>query len=445
MVRPDRTSRPVPLRALILSLAALSVPVALALLAPEMAEDEAGMLVWLTALVPAFLFTYYRGWKGASLALAAGMAVLSSTQVFLVVSGLSSPNWTLLFVVVLVYMGLSFGIGLLAELLHRERRAAEEMALEDPLTGLPNRRHARIFLEAAFAGAERGAELSTVVFDVDHFKDFNDTYGHAAGDEVLKLLGEVLARETRDMDLSARWGGEEFLSILSSADEDGAVAFAERVRASLSDAPHRWGRVTLSAGVASHAPGMESPEVLIGAADRALYRAKARGRDRVATARTRDEGQKEPAGRTGGDEGTDASDPRRRSDETIMVVEDDDDTRTAIRRTLEFHGYTVEEAPSGEAALERVRRRGRPVDLVVTDIIMPGMSGFTLVDRLRELFPVVRVLYMSGYSMDDVSWDGAPGSTIDFVKKPMSVEELGTRVRALLDAPAKRTAGSGVS
>lgn len=441
MVPHDHTYRQVPLRALVLSLAALSVPVAWALLFPDFARDEVGMLVWLTALVPAFLFTYYRGWKGASLALAAGMAVLSSTHAVLVAADLSTPDWNLLLVVVLVYIALSFGIGVLAELLHRERRAAEEMALSDPLTGLANRRHAHIFLEANFAAAERGSSLSVVIFDVDHFKDFNDTYGHAAGDQVLKDLAGILQEQTRAMNLTARWGGEEFLSILSSSDAEGASVFAERIRSTLAEGSSRWGTVTVSAGIAEHAPGMESPELLLAAADRALYRAKEEGRNRVRVAE-RNGSKKAPstppptadAGPSGDEEATPAP-PRSREDETILVVEDDDDTRRALCRTLEFHGYTVLDAPSGEAALEVVHRRRQPPDLVLTDIIMPGMSGFTLVDRLQGVEPGVRVLYMSGYSHDDVSWEGVPGSKADFLKKPMSVEELGTRVRELLDTP----------
>lgn len=445
MTPADRTSRPVPLRALVLSLGALSVPVAWALIFPDIAGDEVGMLVWLTALVPAFLFTYYRGWQGASLALAAGMAVLSSTQVFLVMGGLSTPDWNLLLVVVLVYIAVSFGIGLLAELLHRERRAAQEMALSDPLTGLANRRHARIFLEANFAAAERGASLAVVIFDIDHFKEFNDTYGHAAGDEVLKTVADLLGGGTRDMDLSARWGGEEFLTVLSSGDAEGATIFAERFRTTLEEQPTQWGRVTISAGIATHVPGMESPELLVAAADRALYRAKEDGRNRVRLA-----GESEPSGEAStlaaageaDDPGSSDAEPpaRSREEETILVVEDDDDTRRAVCRSLAFHGYTVVDAPSGEAALEQVRRRRKPVSLVLTDIIMPGMSGFTLVDRLQAAHPGVRVLYMSGYSHDHVSWEGVPGFRKDFVKKPMSVEELGTRVRELLDAGTERGA-----
>ncbi len=437
MFAAQSTSRPVPFRALLISLASLAVPVVWALVAPEWAGEEAGMLLWLTALVPAFLFTYYRGWQGASLALAAGMAVLSSTQVFLLVAGLSTPDWSLVLVVVLIYMAVSFGIGALAEILHRERRAAEEMALSDPLTGLPNRRHAGIFLEAAFASAERGSALSAVLFDVDHFKEFNDQHGHAAGDQVLKTLGEVLTEQTRDMDLTARWGGEEFLSVLQSAGEEGAVIFAERVRKALAEAPNRWGPVTVSAGIAAHADGMESPELLVAAADRALYRAKEEGRDRICRARpepTRVTGRDEvEPDTTAGEEKEKRLPASRRGTETVLLVEDDGDARRAVARTLQFHGYDVVQAASGEEALETLDGRRGGVDLVVTDIIMPGMSGFTLVARLMKRDPGLPVLYMSGYAHDDVSWEGVPGSRNEFLKKPMSVEELGTRVRMLLD------------
>src|SRR5690606_17472144 len=163
----------------------LTVPVLSVLVFPDWTDDQAGVLVWLTALVPAFLLTYYRGWQGASLALAVGMAVLSITQVVVLSTGLQTPNWTLLMGVVVVFLVVGFGIGWLAELLHRERRAAELMALTDSLTGLPNRRHAQVVLDRVAAAAERGHPLTVVLFDLDHFKKFNDEHGHQAGDEVL--------------------------------------------------------------------------------------------------------------------------------------------------------------------------------------------------------------------------------------------------------------------
>ncbi len=275
--------RHIPLRALWLSFAALSIPVSAAMFFPAWASEDTGLLMWLTALVPAFLLTYYRGWQGASLALAMGMAALVLTQVALVLGGIKVHNWALLTGVVFVYLATSLGIGWVTELLHVERRRAERLALMDPLTGMPNRRHSVVFIEAAFAAAKRGIPFAVVLFDVDRFKAFNDTRGHLAGDEALKTIAEVLVGSTRKMNLTARWGGEEFLSMLSDTPVEGAKIFAERVLSEIHQA-FPDGSLTLSAGVARFTEKMDTPTRLLAAADQAMYEAKAAGGDCVRVA-----------------------------------------------------------------------------------------------------------------------------------------------------------------
>lgn len=297
---PVVTHRTMPLRALVISIGALSIPMLGGLLFPDWTGEEAGVLLWLTALVPAFLLTYYRGWRGASLGLALGMAVLSVTQVILVVTNAGTPNWSLLFGIVLAYIGICFGIGWVAELLHNERRKAQNMALTDALTELPNRRHATIFLDAAFAAAGRGTPLAVVLFDLDRFKDYNDVHGHQAGDEALRVFGAILAQISRRMNLVARYGGEEFIAVLSASEEEGAVIFADRVCGRLRKAELRGGPLTTSVGIASYEKGMGTPDLLVAAADRALYAAKAAGRDSICGIREGKISDITPAVRSGG-------------------------------------------------------------------------------------------------------------------------------------------------
>ena len=284
--------RHIPVRALWLSFASLAVPVSAALFFPEWAGAEAGLLIWLTALVPAFLLTYYRGWPGASLALAMGMAALALTQVALLLAGIQVGNWALLSGIVVVYLATSLGIGWVTELLHIERRRAERLALMDSLTGMPNRRHSVVFVEAAFAAAKRGIPFTVVLFDVDKFKAYNDTRGHLAGDEALKKVAEVLVGSTRKMNLTARWGGEEFLSMLSDTPLEGGRIFAERVLSEIHQV-FPDGSVTLSAGVARYTDMMDTPTRLLAAADEAMYSAKAAGGDCVRIAMEAPKGKKE--------------------------------------------------------------------------------------------------------------------------------------------------------
>jgi len=275
--------RPIPLKALLFCFAALFIPILTALLFPSFSGGDTGLLIWLTALIPAFLLTYYRGWSGASLALAMGMVALVLTQVALLLAGIRVENWALLAGIIFVFVSTSLGIGWVTELLHIERRKAEKLALSDQLTGIPNRRHAVVFVDAAFAAAQRGIPLTVVLFDADRFKEYNDTHGHLEGDEALKRIAQVLKASTRRMNLTARWGGEEFLSMLSDTPVQGGLIFAERV---LSEIHQTFpdGSVTLSAGLARYTPGMDTPARLLAAADQAMYAAKAAGGDCVRVA-----------------------------------------------------------------------------------------------------------------------------------------------------------------
>jgi diguanylate cyclase (GGDEF)-like protein len=160
----------------------------------------------------------------------------------------------------------------------------ERQALVDGLTGLANRRAAADALHAEAARAQRlQTPLSVVLADLDGFKDVNDEYGHAVGDEVLRAFADVLRQTVRESDIAGRWGGEEFLLLLPGADEEGAVQLAERIRIGLAERPIPGAprlRVTASFGVAEYT-GEKNSEDLVVAADGALYRAKRRGKDRV--------------------------------------------------------------------------------------------------------------------------------------------------------------------
>lgn len=158
----------------------------------------------------------------------------------------------------------------------RLHASLQALSLTDPLTGLPNRRHLELHLAQELAAARRGRKLAVVLFDLDGFKQYNDTLGHLAGDEVLSAVGEVLSGETRAMNLVARYGGDEFLAVLSDTSLEGArqnaIRVAERVARHPSLGPVG---ITLSAGVAAYGEGTSSVSTLIRAADEDMYRSKA--------------------------------------------------------------------------------------------------------------------------------------------------------------------------
>lgn len=419
-------ARPVPPQALLLSLGAMAVPVVSAFNAPSWMEGDVEVLMWLTALLPAFVLTYYKGWRGVSLALAGGMLVLTATQIILLLQGTAEPNWRMLLGVLVVFVAVSLGLGYFSELLDRERARAESRALTDALTGLPNRRHAAVFLEAAFAACVRGQPLSVVLFDLDHFKRFNDTHGHQAGDQVLSAVGGVLRAATRRMDHSARYGGEEFISILVACGSEEAQGFVERVLQGIRSAEAPWGRVTASAGVASYEAGMGTPDLLVAAADRALYRAKESGRDRVAVWKT----VPEASIRESGTPSTTVRAPPWSG--AVVVVDDDPGVARAVGRVVKDLGYPTQVFTDPVEALAFLEQPAREVSLLLTDVMMPTMNGLTLVERAYLVRPGLPVIFMSGYIHGEVTWPGVPRGVTGFIQKPLTRASLEAKLAEML-------------
>jgi two-component system, cell cycle response regulator len=165
---------------------------------------------------------------------------------------------------------------------------ALEMALTDSLTGLYNQRYLRRHLDGLMDGAHP-PELALMIADVDHFKSVNDRYGHAAGDQALRLIAETLRTNTRVFDTLARYGGEEFVIVMPGTGQEEAQAAAERLRAAVEGAVFRptagtRAQLSISIGVACGGIHATRPEPLLRAADTALYAAKQQGRNRVHTA-----------------------------------------------------------------------------------------------------------------------------------------------------------------
>jgi diguanylate cyclase (GGDEF)-like protein len=161
----------------------------------------------------------------------------------------------------------------------------KELTIIDPLTGLHNRRHFESNLEREFLRAKRyNSPLSIAVIDVDFFKKINDTFGHSTGDYVLRETAFLVMNSVRTTDMVFRYGGEEFVVILTETPQDGAVIPLERLRAAIEK--HRFVykgeeiKVTVSIGISSDTTAA-TPEDMFDLADKALYQAKEAGRNRV--------------------------------------------------------------------------------------------------------------------------------------------------------------------
>lgn len=172
-----------------------------------------------------------------------------------------------------------------------EKRRLMKLATKDSMTGLFNIGHFKLLLSAELKSIKlrRNKDLSIIMVDVDFFKKINDTFGHQAGDEVLRAVAETLRETSRSLDVACRYGGEEFILMLPGASAENAEKVAEKIRKALEDRKFTLGEkktphaVTASFGVATH-NGTEAPDDFIKRADKALYHAKETGRNKVCRA-----------------------------------------------------------------------------------------------------------------------------------------------------------------
>lgn len=250
---------------------------------------DSGFHYYLLLFIPAIVVANTRGlaWPlvGALLAYYLGLGLLCKRfgpLAPLPAESVQIVNW--------VHICIVFALSAaLADFYRRTILSAESrlrrQATRDALTGLCNRRH--FATQAALAlerSAVEGAPVAVLLCDVDHFKQVNDTHGHAVGDEVLVAVARVLAAHMGDDDVLARWGGEEFMALMPGCPPDTALATAESIRAAVAAAPLPVGarhvRLTLSLGVAQVQDAADL-DAAMARADAALYRSKDRGRNCV--------------------------------------------------------------------------------------------------------------------------------------------------------------------
>ena len=175
----------------------------------------------------------------------------------------------------------------------RDMELIRREAVTDGLTGLANRKSFDEQIKRLARESKKSGDIfSLIMIDIDHFKAFNDTYGHQVGDQVLRLVSLTLVNEVKGQDMAARYGGEEFALILPDTNENAATALANNLRKAVEkkevinrSTGDNLGQITVSLGVAQFY-GSEGPDELIRRADKALYASKHKGRNQVTTAPT---------------------------------------------------------------------------------------------------------------------------------------------------------------
>lgn len=240
LLADDAERRPSPPpRVLVVSLLCLGAALAATSLWPEASQRLAGF-VWSLALIPVFLLSYYRGWRGAATAalgvVAAMVLAVVVRQIWL---GRGAEPW-IYAVAAAVVAPTALGAGAVTELLHRKRELSVALAYRDPLTGLANRRLLREHLERMQAHADReGSGIGLLTLDLARFRDVNERYGEGTGDRLLRAAADRLRNRVRNEDIVARIGGDEFaVGLTDVATGDELAAAAQRLEATFSDPVH---------------------------------------------------------------------------------------------------------------------------------------------------------------------------------------------------------------
>lgn len=290
-------------------------------------------------------------------------------------------------------------------------------ASTDALTGLLNRRAFSEYLNKQWLNNRRNhatCNLSVLMMDIDHFKPYNDNYGHMRGDEVIKTVAEILDREVnRPLDAVARYGGEEYIAVLPDTDLIGARVIGERVRAAVEAAaiPHIKSStgpvVTVSVGVSSCAEfNKATMEDLIDCADGALYKSKERGRNQVSA-----ENLVEPF--------------------KIMVVDDEQSTRDYIRKIIEPMGEVIL-VNSGTECLELAGVK-RP-DLILLDVVMPDIDGYEVCRQLKQSdnSSFVPVVFVTAAEKSKVLEKAKQFGANGVLQKPIDQQTLEKKIKSFL-------------
>ena len=427
------SSKHPPVRALLISLAALAVPVAGAFWVPETFQDYEALL-WLLAVVPGFLLSYHKGWRGVAASLAGVMAIVSVTYAITQVTGHRMPE--LMLPVIMILIALFLGIGALADRFIRD--AGKDLAVDDGFTdratGLPNRSHADLHLEIEFSAAQRGRPLAVIIFDLDNFKGFNARHGTIAGDEVLRIVGETLKKTTRRMNLTARYGEDEFLCVLGGSDDDGAIAFVYRFQQAIREFASQRPLPSISGGVATHQPSMKSHHDLVAAAQSALRQAKREGRGRI-----RVHGRKinlplplaaSPASEEAPAEAAQSLMPQGRGrGRKALIVAEQAPVRALLARYLTDHGFTVAQVSN---VVDGVQCLTIEYDLLFTDISLDEGIGSELVRAAKLRWPSIQVVGLIQQPDGELLIDTLNAGVDRYLVTPLDLPKVRDHITELL-------------
>lgn len=287
-----------------------------------------------------------------------------------------------------------------------------QQATQDGLTGLSNHRafHQRLNEQMHRVG-RYGEMFSIVMIDVDHFKAYNDAYGHQEGDFALQRIAQSITSDLRKSDFAARYGGEEFSIILPHTPKAQARVALERIRKAIDTQVFPNGKLTISAGIAECPIDGVMPNEVLEKADRALYHAKLTGRNRVCMWAA-------PV----------ADHPLRAETSTeaplvsVLVVETDQDARAALENALVQAGYEMHRASSSQEAMELLR--SRKFDIMLSDALVLGTEGMQVLGLASAIHPTMPIVLTTAASMAGTAREAMRHGVTDLLVLPFNEHEL---------------------
>jgi len=287
----------------------------------------------------------------------------------------------------------------------------EQQAVQDGLTGLANHRafHQRL-TESVHRVGRYGETFSLAMLDVDHFKAYNDAYGHQEGDFALQHIARLIKEELRESDLAARYGGEEFAIILPHTPKAHARIALERIRKSIDTFQFPNGKLTISAGIAECPVDGITPNEVLEKADRALYHSKLTGRNRVSLWADANES---PARQDS------ASDCKSVS---VLMVEMNQEAREAMEKALVESGYELHRASSTHEAIELLR--SRKFDIMLSDTLILGTEGLQVLGLASSIHPMMPIVLTTVPSMANIAREAMQHGVTDLLVEPFNENEL---------------------
>ncbi len=304
---------------------------------------------------------------------------------------------------------------------------ARELAIRDSVTGLFNRRHLETQLEYTWKFAERyGHTMGVVLIDLDHFKKINDTFGHLAGDRVLREFADLLKRVARATDIVGRYGGDEFLVILSKLEPHAAAAFGERLLALVrqhvfcAQSLRLHLGCTLGTATSQQLVDGHDPQRLLQNADVALYAAKRAGRNRVTVWSPNLAQPAAPAVAAPAPAAPAAPAVKGR----ILIADDDELICRLVQRSLTPHGYEVTVASSAAAVHEQFDTQTVGFDVAFVDLQLGKDNGLEVVDYLRSKDNYLAPIVITGHASLDSAVASLRHGVYDFVQKPFTPGHL---------------------